>query len=116
DAAGSHFQSARIALGAVGPTPILAHEAGDSLHGKPISDEAIEHAARLAIDAAHPIADMRGTVAQRKHLVGVLVRRALAKAIQRAKDSQPQYNHTRDNQTRDNQTIDIQTRDTLIGQ
>lgn len=86
--AGDAIHSTRIALGAVGPTPILALDAGEHLQGKPISEETIDGAARLAVDAARPISDMRGTVAQRKHLVGILTRRALDTAIQRARESQ----------------------------
>lgn len=77
--------SARIALGAVAPTPLLAYEAGEYLAGKSISAESLAEAARMAQEAARPITDMRGTIAQRQHLVGVLTRRALEKAIERAR-------------------------------
>jgi CO/xanthine dehydrogenase FAD-binding subunit len=81
----TRFQSARVALGAVAPTPLLVTEAGAYLTGREISDEVIEQAAQIAAQAARPITDMRGTEAQRKHLAGVLTRRALQKAIQRAR-------------------------------
>lgn len=85
DASGQTIQSARVSLGAVAPTPLLVREAGDVLAGQPISDETIERAAKLASDAANPIDDIRGTITQRKHLAGVLTRRALHKAIERAR-------------------------------
>ena len=79
--------AARIALGAVGPTPILAAEAAKSLIGKPLDAAAIDNAARLAIAASSPIDDMRGTAEFRRHVVGVLTRRTLAKAAERARES-----------------------------
>lgn len=82
--AGDTIVSARVALGAVAPTPLLVEAAGAALAGQPVTAEAIEHAARLAQDAARPITDMRGTAAQRKHLAWVLSRRALEQAIARA--------------------------------
>lgn len=85
DSSGQNFVSARIALASVAPTPVFAREAGDSLAGKAVSDESIEEAARLAMEAAVPITDMRGTVRQRIHLVGVLTRRTLNNAIRRAR-------------------------------
>jgi carbon-monoxide dehydrogenase medium subunit len=81
----TRFVSARIALGAVAPTPLLAVEAGEMLAGKEISEESIQRAAEAAQAIARPISDMRGTAAYRRHLVGVLTRRALQGAIQRAK-------------------------------
>lgn len=85
DASGQNFESARIALASVGPTPILATEAGDSLADKPVNDETIAAAAALAKDAATPITDMRGTVDQRKQLIEVLTGRMINKAIERAR-------------------------------
>ncbi len=85
DASGQTIQSARIALASVGPTPILATAAGDSLAGKAASDDAIAEAGRLASEAATPITDMRGTIRQRHHLVDVLTRRTLNIAIRRAR-------------------------------
>jgi carbon-monoxide dehydrogenase medium subunit len=85
DARGRNFVSARIALASVAPTPVLVKAASDNLAGKPVSDEAIEEAAQLAMAACKPINDMRGTIQQRVHLVGVLTRRTLRNAIQRAR-------------------------------
>ena len=79
--------SARIALGAVAPTPLFAEEAGALLAGKEISDDVIDEAAQAAQTIARPISDMRGTAEQRTHLVGVLTRRALNGAIQRVRDT-----------------------------
>ncbi|MCY4367186.1 MAG: xanthine dehydrogenase family protein subunit M [Chloroflexi bacterium] len=85
DGSGQNFVSARISLASVAPTPVFCKAAGDSLAGKAVSDEAIEEAARLAMEDAKPITDMRGTIRQRIHLVGVLTRRTLNIAIQRAR-------------------------------
>ncbi|MGH7932602.1 MAG: FAD binding domain-containing protein [Candidatus Binataceae bacterium] len=81
---GDRCIAARIALGAVGPTPIFAAEASQSLVGKKIDGAAIERAGVMAISAASPIDDMRGTAEYRRHVVGVLTRRVLAKAVERA--------------------------------
>ena len=85
DASGQNFVSARIALASVAPTPVFAKEAGDSLAGKAVSEESIQQASELAQAAAKPISDMRGTIRQRTHLIGVLTRRTLNNAIERAR-------------------------------
>jgi carbon-monoxide dehydrogenase medium subunit len=64
---------------------VSAQKAAASLAGKPVSDAAIEEAARLAMEDAKPITDMRGTIPQRIHLVGVLTRRTLQESIKRAR-------------------------------
>ena len=85
DASGQNFVSARISLASVAPTPVFATEAGDSLAGKPVSEATIQEASEKAMAAAKPIGDMRGTVRQRIHLVGVLTRRTLNNAVERAR-------------------------------
>ena len=85
DGSGQNFVSARIALSSVAPTPVFAKEAGDNLAGKAVSEEAIQQASELAQAAAKPISDMRGTIRQRTHLIGVLTRRTLNNAIERAR-------------------------------
>lgn len=69
---------ARIALGAVAPTPIRAREAEAALHGQSLNAETISKAARLAAQATRPIDDVRGTAAYRKRVAEVIVRRLLA--------------------------------------
>ena len=82
---GKEFKEARVALGAVGPTPIFVQEVSQLLVGKEVNDENIAAAAAAAQAAAKPISDMRGTAEYRTHLVGVLTKRTLAGAILRAK-------------------------------
>ncbi len=88
DLSDERISDARIALAAVGPIPIFAREASQALAGKRINDEAIDRAAQLAIAATSPIDDMRGTAEFRRHITGVLTRRTLAKAIERARSTQ----------------------------
>lgn len=79
-----HILAARIALAAVAPTPLFVREAGDALVGAEANEKSFALAAEIAQAAARPINDMRGTAAFRRHLVGVLTQRALAKAVERA--------------------------------
>jgi len=82
---GDRIKAARIGLGAVGPTAILAETASQALVGKKLDDAAFDAAARLASEAASPIDDMRGTAEYRRHVAGVLARRAISIAAERAR-------------------------------
>lgn len=75
---------ARIALAAVAPTPVRAMTAERALEGQPVTPERIAQAAELAVDAARPISDQRGSADFRRHLVRVLTRRTLTTALTRA--------------------------------
>jgi carbon-monoxide dehydrogenase medium subunit len=75
---------ARIALASVAPTPVRATAAEQALQGQPLTPEAIERAAELAVEAARPISDQRGSADFRLHLVRVLTRRTLTIALARA--------------------------------
>jgi carbon-monoxide dehydrogenase medium subunit len=75
----AHFVigNAHIAMGSVAPTIVVAEEAQQYLAGKTLDDLTIAEAARLAMRAAHPIDDVRGTANYRREMVGVYVGRAL---------------------------------------
>ena len=75
----------RIVLAAVAPTPVRATAAERALEGQPITPELIGRAAELAVEAARPISDQRGSADFRRHLVRVLTRRTLAIALERAR-------------------------------
>ena len=83
---GKTVEQARIGIGAVAPTPRMATEAANWLAGKPATDDSFAQAGELAKKVASPITDMRGTAEYRVHLVGVLVKRTLAKAAERARN------------------------------
>jgi carbon-monoxide dehydrogenase medium subunit len=75
---------ARIALAAVAPVPLRATAAERWLEGERPTPERIARAAELAVDAARPISDQRGSADFRRHLVNVLTRRTLTTALARA--------------------------------
>ena len=76
---------ARIALAAVAPVPLRATAAEQALEGQSVTPALIERAAELAMEAARPISDQRGSLEFRRHLVRVLTRRTLTTALARAR-------------------------------
>ena len=77
------IKDARIALASVGPTPVFAKKASESLIGKDPNESSFSEAASIAKTECSPIEDMRGTVEQRQHLVEVLTKRTLIKSLER---------------------------------
>lgn len=75
---GGKIAAARIAMGAVGPTPILAIKAGKFLRGKEPMRENFEKAGKIAAGECKPITDHRGSALYRVEMVPVLVRRTLS--------------------------------------
>ncbi len=70
-------KKAAITLGAVAPTIIHAAEAETFLAGKELNEDVVAEAARLAMEAAHPIDDIRGSAAYRREMVRVCTARGL---------------------------------------
>ena len=64
---------------------MFAAKASESLAGKKLDAAAIDRAAKLAIELSSPIDDMRGTAEFRRHMVGVLTKRTLNIAAERAR-------------------------------
>ena len=80
-----NFASVGIGLTNVGLTAIKATSAEDFLKGKPASEENIREAAKLAAEAAQPVADVRGSEDYKRSLVKTYTTRALRLAVERAK-------------------------------
>ncbi|MBI3973128.1 MAG: FAD binding domain-containing protein [Chloroflexi bacterium] len=75
------IREAKIALGAVAPTPIRVPKAEATLRGQRLTDERLEEAGREAADAAKPITDVRASAEYRKEMVHVLTKRAIRQAV-----------------------------------
>jgi CO/xanthine dehydrogenase FAD-binding subunit len=73
-----------LALTGVGPTPVVAREAVRSLVGAKPSPAAFEEAGRRVSAALRPDSDLHASSEYRQHVGGVLARRALARAYERA--------------------------------
>jgi carbon-monoxide dehydrogenase medium subunit len=81
------IESARIAIGSVGPTPIRATEAEALLQGHPPEPEAFAAAASSAAQAVDPVDDIYGSTGYKRHLTRVLTTRALAAAARRVQEN-----------------------------
>ncbi|HEY7073740.1 MAG TPA: xanthine dehydrogenase family protein subunit M [Solirubrobacteraceae bacterium] len=81
--AGGTIARAGIALAAVGGE-ITSTAAEDELTGRAPSAELFARAGALAAAAAKPVTDQRGSAEYKRHVVGVLVERVLARATARA--------------------------------
>jgi carbon-monoxide dehydrogenase medium subunit len=81
---GQTFADVGIALSAVGLTTIDLTRAEDLLRGQVPSEALFEQAGAIASEDCMPIPDGRGPVDYKRHLAGVLTKRALRKATARA--------------------------------
>ena len=81
---GGSCSSASVALSNVGQTPIHVPAAGQALEGSSLDAAAVAAAVEAARAAADPVSDLRGPADYRRHLAGVMVRRAVARAQQAA--------------------------------
>ena len=79
---GEVCQELRLAVGAVSPRPIRIQNAEDLARGARLTVPLIAQAAKLASEAVEPIDDLRGPADYKRHLVEVLVRRALTAVAQ----------------------------------
>jgi carbon-monoxide dehydrogenase medium subunit len=82
---GDRIERARVALGAVAPTPVRARQAEAVLEGQTLSDEVVARAADAATNECSPISDVRGSAEFRRHIVRVMTERMLQQATERAR-------------------------------
>jgi carbon-monoxide dehydrogenase medium subunit len=80
---------ARLALGAVGPTALVAIEAAESLVGQPLTKETKSICATIAAETCKPISDFRASADYRRQLVKVLVEDVISELEQRAQFFKP---------------------------
>jgi aerobic carbon-monoxide dehydrogenase medium subunit len=81
---GGTIADAGLALSAVGPVTVHVTRAEELLRGKAPSEELFEQAGAIASEDCSPFPDGRGPVDYKRHLAGVLAKRALRRAAARA--------------------------------
>lgn len=83
---GKIIHDARIALGAVAPTPIRARAAEEFIRGKKLDQlvgDELERLKQIASNCASPISDVRSGADYRRKMSGVLTRRAVENCIKK---------------------------------
>jgi len=78
---GGVIEGAAIGLTNMGATPLRAAGVEQALIGQQATEEVVRNAAALAADGAEPPSDLNGDADYRRHLVTVLTRRAITKAL-----------------------------------
>jgi aerobic carbon-monoxide dehydrogenase medium subunit len=79
DLDGKRVKLARLAAGSVGPRPMRLPGVEALLTGQELSDALLDRARAAAEQEVKPISDVRASEEYRRHISGVLARRALAR-------------------------------------
>ncbi len=77
---GGMIAEARVGLTNMGSTPLRARGVEEALAGAAATEEGVAAAAARAAEGTHPPSDLNGDADYRRHLAGVLTRRAVLKA------------------------------------
>jgi len=81
-------RKARLVFLSVGDSPVEAHQAVETIVGKKLTPEIIRAASEIAAQKdIDPGSDIHASAEYRRHLAGVLSRRALQKALTRAREN-----------------------------
>ena len=75
---GGRMRGVRIAVGALGPAPILARRAMETLEGQAPAPECLERAAREVTAGTRPAPNQHSTPGHRRRMARVMARRLLA--------------------------------------
>jgi len=78
---GERCTMARLATAGIGPVTVRLRDAEAILEERGLGDAAIVSAAEKAAELVEPMSDQHGSADYRRHLTGVLTRRAVHKAI-----------------------------------
>jgi len=82
---GGEVKEARLAFGSVAETPLRTPDVEAMLQGKTLTEKLLEEAAEAVKSSVAPITDVRGTAEYRRDMCGVLLKRALNEAAERAR-------------------------------
>jgi 4-hydroxybenzoyl-CoA reductase subunit beta len=75
------IEQAKLVLGAVGSSPIEVPDAGQLLEGRKPKDDLLQSVSQAAVNRAHPVVNLAINAGYRRKMVGVLVKRALRRAL-----------------------------------
>jgi carbon-monoxide dehydrogenase medium subunit len=78
---GTTCRAARLAMGAVAPTPLRMRRTEELLTGVSLTDATLEKVAAAARAEVTPIDDIRSTAAYRRTVSGTLMKRAIKQAL-----------------------------------
>ena len=84
---GDHIVAARVGLTAVNADAARLAAVGQSLTGRPATDEVLADAGQSAAEACEPTTDMRGSSEYKRHLAKELTIRTLRTAVRRVRDA-----------------------------
>jgi 4-hydroxybenzoyl-CoA reductase subunit beta len=84
------IEQAKIVLGAVGPSPTEVPKAAGLLEGHKPTDDLLQAVSREVVDRAQPAGNLAMDVSYRRKMVGVLVKRALRRALAMAPELRSQ--------------------------
>lgn len=76
------IEQARLVLGAIGPSPIVLSDAGRLLEGKKLTEDLIQSVSQEGVEKARPVANLSMDANYRRKMIGVLIKRALRKAME----------------------------------
>ena len=75
--------SASIALTNLSDTPVYCDKAVDMIVGKEIDNDLLDQVTKTCVDQSDPVADQRGPVEFKKYVAGIVIKRALKRAIEK---------------------------------
>jgi 4-hydroxybenzoyl-CoA reductase subunit beta len=84
------IEQAKIVLGAVGSSPTEVPKAAGLLEGHKLTDDLLQRVSREVVDRAQPVGNLAMNASYRRKMVGVLVKRALRRALAMAPENRSQ--------------------------
>ena len=84
------IEQAKVVIGAVGSSPLEVPKAAVLLEGQKPTDDLLQSVSREVVDRAQPVGNLAMNASYRRKMVGVLVKRALRRALAMAPEVRSQ--------------------------